>query len=108
MKESVSPHTLKFKVGFYLGVALAVAMLLFTLLVVQHQRDRLLEEASSHVTQLSEVITRSTRFAMLQNQPEYVHRIIQDVARGGNIDRVRIFSKEGVIIDSTHAPELGL
>ena len=66
MKESVAPKTLKFKVGLYLAIALTVAMLLFTVLVIRHQRDQLLQEAASHVTQLSEVITRSTRFAMLK------------------------------------------
>ena len=102
------PQSLRVKVGFYVGLALMATLLLFAVLVVRQQRNALLESAQDHVTQLSEAITRSTRFAMLQNQPEYVHRIIQDVARGGNIDRVRIFSKEGVIIDSTHTPELGL
>jgi two-component system NtrC family sensor kinase len=102
------PQSLRFKVGFYVALALMATLLLFAALVVRQQRNALLESAQDHVTQLSEAITRSTRFAMLQNQPEYVHRIIQDVARGGNIDRVRIFSKEGVIIDSTYTPELGL
>lgn len=102
------PQSLRSKVGFYVALALMATLLLFTVLVVRQQRSALLGAAQTHVAQLSEAITRSTRFAMLQNQPEYVHRIIQDVARGGNIDRVRIFSKEGVVIDSTHAPELGL
>ena len=104
----MAPQTLKFKVGLYLAIALTAAMLLFILLVVQHQRDELLQEATSHVTQLSEVITRSTRFAMLQNQPYYVHRIIQDVGSQKSIEKIRIFSKEGLIIDSTYAPEIGL
>ena len=108
MKGSVSPKTLKFKVGLYLAIALTVAMLLFTLLVIRHQRDQLLQEAASHVTQLSEVITRSTRFAMLKNQPDYVHRIIEDVGSQKSIEKIRIFSKEGLIIDSTYAPEIGL
>jgi two-component system NtrC family sensor kinase len=104
----VGPKTLKFKVGLYLAIALTVAMILFTLLVIRHQRDQLLQEAASHVTQLSEVITRSTRFAMLQNQPYYVHRIIQDVGSQKSIEKIRIFSKDGLIIDSTYAPEIGL
>jgi two-component system NtrC family sensor kinase len=45
---------------------------------------------------------------MLQNQPYYVHRIIADVARDKDINRVRIFSKNGTVIDSTYAPEVGL
>ena len=104
----MGPKTLKFKVSLDLTIALTLALLLFTLLVVRHQRDQLLREATSRVTQLSEMITRSTRFAMLQNQPYYVHRIIQDVGSNPSIDRIRIFSKEGQIIDSTNAAEIGL
>ena len=104
----MGPKTLQFKVGLYLAIALTLALLLFTLLVVRHQRDQLLREATSRVTQLSEMITKSTRFAMLQNQPDYVHRIIEDVGSNPSIDRIRIFSKEGRIIDSTHAAEIGL
>jgi len=44
MKESVAPTTLKFKVGLYLAIALTVAMLLFTVLVIRYQRDQLLQE----------------------------------------------------------------
>jgi len=101
------PQTLKFKIGFYLTIALTVAVLLFITLVVRHQRDQLLSEAANHVNQLSEIITKSTRFAMLQNQPTYVDRIIQDVAKQENIAKVRIFSKEGRIIHSTYPPEIG-
>ena len=104
----MGPKTLKLKLGLYLAFALALALLIFTLLVVRHQRDQLLHEATSRVTQLSEMITKSTRFAMLQNQPDYVHRIIEDVGSNQSIDRIRIFSKEGRIIDSTYAPEIGL
>ncbi|MBI2317190.1 MAG: HAMP domain-containing protein [Betaproteobacteria bacterium] len=101
------PNTLKFKVGFYLAIALTVAMLVFTLLVIRHQRDQLLDEAVSRVNQLSEVISKSTRYAMLQNQPDYVFRIVQDVGNQENIEKVRILSKDGRIIHSTYLPEIG-
>ncbi len=101
------PQTLKFKVGFYLALALGAAMLVFTLAVVFYQRNELLDEAAGHVTQLSEVIARSTRFAMLQNQPAYIDQIIQDVGHQESIDKVRILSKEGRIIHSTYQPEIG-
>ena len=102
------PKTLKFKVAFYVAVALTVTLLLFTLVLVLHQREQFLQEAVTRVNLLSEVIKRSTRFAMLQNQPDAVHRIIQDVANQAGIDRVRIFSKDGNIIDSTYPPEIGM
>jgi len=99
--------SLKVKVTLFLTVALSAAMVAFTLAVVQYQRNALLDEAAAHVTRLSEVITQSTRFAMLQNQPTYVDRIIQDVAALQHIARVRIMNKEGRIIHSTDALELG-
>ena len=59
------PVSLKLKIGIFLGITLTVAMLLFTVLVVRHNRQELLQEATGHVNQLSEVITRSTRFALI-------------------------------------------
>lgn len=101
------PVSLKLKIGVFLAITLTVAMLLFTVLVVRHSRQELLQEATGHVSQLSEVIMRSTRFAMLQNQPAYVGQIIQDVGNQKNIEKVRILNKDGTIIHSTYRPEIG-
>src|SRR4029077_20819919 len=109
----MSPHilklkqTLRFKLGLYLAVALSAAMLVFIGLVTLYLREELRNGAADHLTQLSEVITKSTRYAMLQNQPTYVDRIIHDVASQESIDKVRIFSKDGRIINSTYAEEIG-
>jgi two-component system NtrC family sensor kinase len=103
----MQPPTLKFKVVLYLSIALSVVMLAFTALVAGFLYNQLLGGVSNHVIQLNEVIHKSTRFAMLQNLPSYVDRIIQDVADEENIDRIRILSKEGRIIHSTYAPEIG-
>ena len=100
-------QSLKLKVTLFVTLGLSAAMVAFTLAVVQHQRNALLEEAAAHVTRLSEVVTRSTRFAMLQNQPAYVDQIIQDVARLEGIARVRILNKEGRIIHSTNSNDRG-
>ena len=103
----MKPHTLKFKVVLYLAIALSAAMLLFNAMVAWFLYTEIIGKVSDHVIQLSEVITRSTRFAMLQNQPAYVDRIIHDVAKQEGIDRVRILSNEGRVIFSTFAPEVG-
>jgi len=100
-------RTLQFKIVLYLAIALTLAMLVFTLLVVRHQRDGLLAEVENHVAQISEVIKRSTRFAMLANRPAYVDSIIQDVGSQGSIAKVRVLSKDGTIIHSTYFPEIG-
>ncbi|MDH3526569.1 MAG: ATP-binding protein [Gammaproteobacteria bacterium] len=102
------PKTLKFKVSAYVAISLIVVMLVFTLLVIRYQRTELLHEAVRHVNQLSEVIIKSTRFAMLQNQPDYVSSIIQDVSKQKGIAKVRVLNKDGEITHSTYLPELGL
>lgn len=104
---SVLPRTLKFKIGFYLAVTLSAAMALFSYLVISHERELLLQEAVSHATYISAVVTKSTRYAMLQNQPDYVLKIIQDVSKQEHIAKVRLLSKEGRIIHSTFMPEIG-
>ncbi len=104
----MGPKTLKLKVGLYLAIALTVVMVAFIILVARHHRAHLLDAAISHVTQLSEVVTKSTRFAMMQNQPSYVHRIIEDVGSQDGIVKIRIMSKDGTIIHSSFPPEFGL
>jgi two-component system NtrC family sensor kinase len=100
-------NSLKVKVGVYLVMALTVAVFLFTFMVVRNNREELLHQAISHSARLSEVITKSTRFAMLRNQPSYINKIIQDVGGQNDIDRVRILSKNGTVIYSSQTDEIG-
>jgi two-component system NtrC family sensor kinase len=100
-------NSLKVKVGIYLVIALTVAVFLFTFMVVRDTREELLQQAIGHAAQLSEVITQSTRFAMVQNKPSYVDEIIQDVGAQNDIDRVRILSKNGEVIHSSEENEIG-
>jgi two-component system NtrC family sensor kinase len=100
--------SLKFKVGFYIVIALTVAVFLFTLMVVKHNREELLRQAVSHTGQLADVVIKSTRLAMLQNKPSHVSKIIQDVGAQQDIEKVRILSKNGTIIHSSQTKEIGL
>ncbi len=103
----MQPQTLKFKLVLYLTIALTVAMLLFTGAVALFLYKQILGKVSDHVIQLSEVISKSTRFAMLKNEPTYVDQIIHDVADQEKIDRVRILSQDGRITHSTYPAEIG-
>jgi len=104
---TVMRNSLKFKVGFYLSIALTVAVFVFTLMIVSHNREALLNQAVKHSAQLSGVLIKSTRFAMLQNQPSHVSKIIQDVGAQPDIEKVRILSKSGEIIYSSRSDEIG-
>lgn len=97
----------KTKVALYLVIGLLAAVILFSWLVVRNNREELLQQTMSQASQLSEVIIKSTRYAMLQNRPDYVDKIIQDVGAQEDIDRVRILSKSGAIIHSSKLFEIG-
>ncbi len=101
-------NSLKFKVGFYMVVALTIAVFVFTMMVVRNNREELLQQVTENSGQLSRVVIGSTRFAMLQNQPSHVSQIIQDVGDQKGIEKVRILSKDGVIIHSSDKKEIGV
>ena len=101
------PRHLKLKVSLYLIIALSAAMVLFTLLIVKYQQEDLLGEISRHVMQISEVIVKSTRYAMLLNKRDIAEKIIQDIGKQKGIERVRVINKDGTIIHSNHPAEVG-
>lgn len=100
-------ENLKLKVSLYLIIALSTAMILFTFLIVKHQMQELESEVSRHVTQIAEVIVKSTRYAMLLNKRDIAEKIIQDIGKQKGIERVRVMSKDGTIIHSNRSADIG-
>jgi two-component system NtrC family sensor kinase len=56
---------------------------------------------------LSDTIRNSTRHAMLLNEREMVHRIIEQIGRQGGLEKVRVYNKEGEVIYSPDAALIG-
>ena len=103
----MSPRSLKFKVSCYLTLVLVAVMMLFVLLLVQQERNEQLRTMVTHMDQLSQVIARSTRHAMLLDEPDIVDKIIEDIGKQEGIQRVRVLRKDGVIAHSNFRPEIG-
>ncbi len=99
--------SLRVKISLYLSIVLSVVAVLFTLLFVEHREDELQGEISRHVTQISDVIVASTRYAMLVNERDIVGKIIEDIGKKKGIERVRVINKDGTIIHSNRASEVG-
>jgi len=99
--------SLKTKVSLYLTLVLAAVMVLFVLLLVQQEREEQLRTLVTHMEQLSQVIARSTRYAMLLNEPDIVENIIEDIGKQEGIRRVRVLAKDGRIAHSNYPPEIG-
>ena len=98
---------IKFKVSLYLALALTPVVVLFPYLVSQYQQEHLQDEISRHVVQVSEIIIKSTRYAMMQHKPELTSKIIEDIGKQPGIERVRVISSDGTIIDSSQLAEVG-
>lgn len=100
-------QNLRLKVGLYLAIALSPAMVLFPFLIVKHQQEHLQEEIAAHVTQIAEVVVRSTRHTMLLNKRDIADKIIQDIGKQRGIERLRVMNKDGTIIHSNRSAEIG-
>ena len=70
----------------------------------QHFSQDQVEQAANRITDL---IVRSTHYEMLRNDRDALLHMILEVGRGPGIQRVRILNKDGLIIYSTEAREVG-
>jgi two-component system NtrC family sensor kinase len=93
------------KISYKLIVAVgAVAMVIigiFAFVILDAHQTQLISELSRSADQLSKTVKSSTKYDMLMNQQESVHRIITTIGKQDGIQKVRIFNKEGAIIFST-------
>ncbi|GLH74020.1 two-component sensor histidine kinase [Geothrix limicola] len=93
------------------GAGLATALVIggMAVAVLRSHTAQLLAERTRSADQLSETIRSSTHFDMLENRRENLHRQIRSV--GGlqeqGIRKVRVFNKEGKIMFSSAAEEIG-
>ncbi len=72
------PLSLRVRVSLYLGIALAAAMTLFTLLILQHRQEDMQQMAAQHALHLADVIVASTRHTMQVNKRDIADKIISD------------------------------
>ena len=100
-------NNLKLKVSLYLAMALSVVMFGFVAVLAREHATELEKEIARHVTQISDLIVKSTRHAMLLNKRDLADKIISDIGKQKGIERVRIISKDGTIIHSNRDAEVG-
>ncbi|HEY5634221.1 MAG TPA: ATP-binding protein [Burkholderiaceae bacterium] len=99
---------LRLKVSVYLAIALSPAIILFPFFIVTHQQERVQAEVARHATQISEIVVKSTRYAMLLNRRDMAEKIVLDIGGQEGLERVRILNKDGVITHSNRTAEIGL
>ena len=86
--------------------AAAIFGLLSHFLITSHRRS-MVTIMESYADETAETIQRSTRFAMLQNQPDEVREIVDAIGRQENILGIRILNKDGQVIYSPDQAAIG-
>ena len=105
--HAVSFGLLSFRLFLILFGAMALLLAVFTFAVDYEHRKNLVEAAQSSAGRAGDVIRRATRSSMLRNQRLELHEIIQNIGMQPGIDLVRIYNKQGNIMFSTSAAEIG-
>jgi two-component system NtrC family sensor kinase len=92
-----------------LGAALVTALTIgvMTALVVGAHRSDLIREKTLSANQLSETVKSSAYYDMLENRRDSLQRQIVTIGTRKGIEKVRIFNKEGRIMFSSEAGEIG-
>jgi two-component system NtrC family sensor kinase len=102
MKNKIS-----FKLILAVGVMTISIISIFSFFMIKNQTQALITQVKHSANQLSETIKSSTKYDMLLNQRERVHRIIDTIGNQEGIEKVRIFNKEGEVIYSPNKSEIG-
>lgn len=89
------------------STVLLLTMGLFAYSNIQGLKDSFLQEAVHDVDNLSETIIRTTHYQMLEDDRKRVYQMIEEVGSQQGIEHVRLINKDGVIIFSTEASEIG-
>ncbi|MDA8255589.1 MAG: hypothetical protein M0Z99_08135 [Betaproteobacteria bacterium] len=100
------PLSLRVRVSLYLGITLAVAMTLFTLLILKQRQEDMQKIAARHALHLADVIVASTRHTMLVKKREIADKIINDISSQKGIERLRVINADGTIVHSNRMDEV--
>lgn len=99
------------KIGFKLILTVEIAVVIiigiYAYFNIQAQSNALLKEAERHANQLSETVKAGTRYDMLLNQRDRIHKIIDKIGENKSIKDVRVLNKVGEIIYSSDSSDIG-
>ena len=101
------PTKISYKLIAAVGSVALVIIGVFAYGMLSAHQQQLISELRRSANQLSETVKNSTRYDMLLNQRESVHRIITTIGKQEGIRKVRIFNKDGTVIFSTDKLDAG-
>lgn len=88
------------------SIVAALALASISYILIHAQEGALLRRVEKAATQLSDTVKSSTKYYMLRNDRDDLHRVVDTIAQQEGIDRIRIFNKEGEIQFSSNRDEM--
>ncbi len=102
LKIVLTSYKLIFGISFFAVLIIGV----FSYFSVDSYQKELISQIENSAHQISETVKSSTKYDMLMNHRESLHRIIDTIGRQSGIEKIRIFNKVGKIIYSSDKPEV--
>jgi len=89
------------------GLVTALSIGLLATVTLRTHRQEMIAQLTRNADLLSETVKRSTEDYMLENRRDRLGRQIEAIGRDQRIERVRVFNKQGRIVFSSDASEVG-
>mgnify|MGYP005812996575 CR=1 FL=1 len=106
-QDAIMSTKISYKLILAVGSVALLIIGVFAYVMLSAHRQQLISEVRRSANQLSETVKNSTRYDMLLNQRESVHRIITTIGKQDGIKKVRVFNKDGAVILSTDKHDAG-
>lgn len=100
-------HLLGFRLFLGIAIIVLVGTTIFTMFLVDWQSNKYILTAKQSAANISDLISRSTRYSMLLNRREDIYEIIKTIGNEPRIEGIRIINKKGEITFSTQESEVG-
>lgn len=84
------------------GFVIVCCLLLYTMI-----REDMVNTSAIHGTNLADTLTRSARYAMLNDDREALSNLIANISAQDEVEHVRIFNKKGRVAFSSEPREVG-
>ena len=99
-------RSLSFRLIFWVGLILMASIATWAFFDIRFQKQKALEQMVTGMERLVNTIRLGTHYAMMLNSRDDLTRITENVAKQKDIERVRIYNKEGRIKFSNLSEEV--
>ena len=100
-------HRLVFKLTVGVGICLLALTTVSAFWAVRMQESRSIAKMLQTGTWFSDTVKRATSHAMLKNQRESLHQMIESMGSQKGVEVIRVFNKKGRIMFSSRSSEIG-